>query len=566
MTARALIPVASAYGANDDAARQSSRPDLMNGRECPNRVRAKRRQACMHPFDFVRAKFAAKDLELLDETYHGVSVPMIYRCVHCGYVGRLRFNDLRKSHGCRNCSIKRTALAQKLDFQKFKADQQERGIEVISSVYVNSHTKVELRCVQCQHSWMATPSHIRGGSGCPRCYHLHAAKKRTYTSKFVANVLARQRIILLSDYQTSKKPIRVRFEDCGHEVWTKWNFLQSGRGCSQCSPTRRATEEDYRNTAGIFGGKILAIGSGAQRCSKWRCSLGHIFTRSLTSIRSHGTFCTTCSGSYSEMLCRLAVEKLFGQRFHRARMRGMTSLKGVPLELDIYNGNLRVAVEHNGAHHYEPQENWSGVEGLRIQHLHDRQRRRFCKANDILLVEIRELGKRTSLQELRGKLRRALVKSGRKIPVCFDRANLADLPSLNESQVYWSEVQRISRQMGLKILSKVFLGADKPITIRCECGHVTQKRPRSILLGQSCNECHMERIRKPLRLSDGRVFESGASAATALGVTKEAVNTAVRKDAQCKGMTLDRISRRDFLRLSSRWAVSKKSSQGKNKK
>src|SRR5436309_2218554 len=190
----------------------------------------------------------------------------------------------------------------------------------------------------------------------------------------------------------SKEPIRVRFENCGHEVWTNWNRLQTGRGCLRCAPHRRATREDYRDAAERFGGKVLAIAAGAQRLSKWRCCIGHTFERSLTSIRFIGTFCTKCSGSYSETLCRLAVEKLFGRTFRTVRMRGMKSPKGLPLELDIYNVDLKLAVEHHGAHHYEPQDNWTGARGFQTQRRHDRRRRRFCKANGILLIEVRQLG------------------------------------------------------------------------------------------------------------------------------------------------------------------------------
>jgi len=53
------------------------------------------------------------------------------------------------------------------------------------------------------------------------------------------------------------------------------------------------------------------------------------------------------------------------------------------------------------------------------------------------------------------------------------------------------------------------------------------KTPRSILNGHQCDQCYIEQMKKPLRLSDGRAFESGAAAAKVLGVIKETVNKAV---------------------------------------
>lgn len=228
----------------------------------------------------------------------------------------------------------------------------------------------------------------------------------------------------------------------------------------------------------------------------------------------------------------------------------MNSAKGIPLELDIYNENLKLAVEHNGAHHYEPQPNWNGQDGFHIQQLNDRKRRSFCKANEILLVEIRELGKQTSIEAMRRQIRTALERHGREIPMGFDEVDLTDLPVLSESQVYWHEIQEAARTISLEILSRVYLGADKPISVKCALGHVTMKTPRSILRGCQCDECYMEQIKKPLKFSDGRIFESGAAAAKVLGVKKEVVNKAIRQKRLLKGLRIDRISWDAFRRFS----------------
>jgi hypothetical protein len=178
-------------------------------------------------------------------------------------------------------------------------------------------------------------------------------------------------------------------------------------------------------------------------------------------------------------------------------------------ELDIYSEELKLAVEHLGAHHYEPQENWNGVEGLRLQQLNDRTRRSFCKTNGILLIEVRELGKRTTVEEMREQIYAALSQDERPIPHGFAKVDLTNLPVVNESEVYWREVGEKAHTMGFEILTKVFLGANKPLSVRCLHGQVTPKTPRSILEGRQCDECYMEARKKPLRLSDGQVFESG---------------------------------------------------------
>ncbi len=214
--------------------------------------------------DHVRQIFGAASLELLSNEYRSCRIPLAFRCERCGYVGRLRLGDLRKGSGCRRCGILRRSTARKLDFKDLKKELQERGIEVLSPEYVNSHTRCWLRCLKCEHKWRTTLNHIRRGSGCSRCYHLRATEKRTYSAEFVAKELAHRQIVLLSDYQMSKRTILVRFERCGHEVWTTWNQIQTGHGCQRCAPNARATKQDYRQAAERFEGRVLEIGSGAQ--------------------------------------------------------------------------------------------------------------------------------------------------------------------------------------------------------------------------------------------------------------------------------------------------------------
>lgn len=526
------------------------------GNGCSNCWEARRGQSRKHSLEFVRENFSDKELELLASKYTDSKTPLPYRCKKCGYKGRLRFNDLSNGSGCRQCGIRRRASLRRLDFESINLDMDSRGIELLSkkSEYVNSETKLLSRCKECRKVWRARAHDFRNtGTGCPNCGHKRGGRKRALTTAQAAQNLAKLGITLLSEYENSQKPIRVRFDACGHEVERTYNHLSRWPKCGLCAPNARATAEDYRDTARMFSGKILKMASRVSRDSLWLCPLGkHKFERSLESIRTCKTFCTVCTRAYGEMLCRAAVEKLFGTTFRSKRMPGMKSPKGRLLELDIYNEKLRIAVEHHGAQHYRPMPHWTGTEGLERQLLHDHLRRQFCKVNGILLIEIRELGIRTSLEEMRQQIRHALLQGGRIIPPNFDTANLTSIPQLTASQVHWADVHEAAHKMGMKILTKVFSGSEIPVTVKCKHNHITQKRPRSILDGHQCDECYMGRIKKPLQLSDGRVFESGVATARVLGVIKETVNKAIRNKWKVKGFGVRRISLDEFLKLSTR--------------
>ena len=517
------------------------------GSGCPRCWQTRRGQSHKHSLEFVREKFAAKKLELLEHNYSDSKVPLSFRCLECGYIGKLRYNDLSNGSGCRRCGIRRRANSQKLDFNILKRDLNLKGIEVLSEVYVNSDTKLQLRCMKCNRRWKAKPYDLRYAAvGCPRCGHKQGGKKLAYSQQQIERELAKLRITLLSAYKSSQMPVRVRFEQCCHTVWRTWNEIQRGVGCPKCAPNKPPSASQYRAIATKHGGKVLEIATTSNLHSIWRCSLGHVFRRPFISIKELDTFCTVCSGAYAEMLCRMAIEKLFEKPFQRIRMAGMKSLRGRPLELDMYNKDFKIAVEHHGAQHFKAISNWTGEEGLKTQKQHDQKRREFCRENAILLIEIRQLGEKTSLEQMRQQIREALVEAGRKIPTRFDTAKLTNFPRVNASQVYWSEVERAAHANGFEIVQQEYLGSAQPLKVKCSQGHLTLKTPRSILQGHGCDECYMKRMRKPLQLSDGRMFESGTAAAKALGVRKETVNKASLNEWKVKGFGIKRIAWDEF--------------------
>ena len=504
--------------------------------------------ATLHPsqrrYDLaaVRQRFAERGLELLATSYKSNQMPMQVRCMVCGYRGRMRLDTILNGSGCRQCGIRRRTDARKLNFEDLKIELRARRIEVLSTEYVNSAVPITTRCLVCDRVWHPSPNSLRQGQGCPSCSLKRRVRNRTYTTKQVAALLREMGITLLSEYSTSQKPIRVRFDKCGHEQMRSWNVLQHGFGCSRCARNAQATPADYETIAAKFSGVIIQIGKSAQSFSTWRCQFGHVFQRSYSSIKHLKTFCRVCSSSYSEMLCRQVAERLFKKPFRTVRLNGMRSHTGRPLELDIYNSELKIAIEHNGAHHYTPQFNWSGEDGLKLQKLHDETRRQYCRVNGIVFIEIRELGKVTTVEEMRAQVRQELLNANRELPPDFDEVELGNLPRLSESELYWADVVSAAKANGFEILSDTFLGANIPIGVRCACGHVTEKAPCAILANRRCNECRLEAQRKPVYLSDGRKFPSGAAAAKALGVTKETINKAARSGGSMMGLTVSRLT------------------------
>jgi len=493
-----------------------------------------------------RADFAQRGLTLLADEYANVSTPMPFRCKKCGYKATLRLNDIRrKGCGCRMCGIKRRVTQRTHSIDAVRSLLLRRGIILLSKTYTNSSTPLSVQCRKCRHRWMARFRDMTtkpNPTGCPPCGLKKRANARRYTVDQVRESLGEMGTALLSkSYLNSMHKLHVRFIACGHTAMKSWNELQSGSGCSRCAKNARALEEDYEALARQFSGTLLRRAASAQAESDWLCPLGHQFSRSYSSIKNLQTFCTKCSSSYAEMLCRAIAEELFGAPFVRLRVKEMRSAKGRPLELDMFNCELRLAIEHNGAHHYGPQRNWGGERAFHVQQANDEARRKYCRKNGILLIEIRQLGSITSAEEAKAQIRRALIRAKRPIPSSFDATDVRNLTPKVATEAYWESVQEAAAGMSLVILPCVYLTAETPVPVKCERGHLTQKTPRSILQGHKCDECNSLRMKKAVRLSDGRLFESGTAAAKALGVTKEVVNKAARNGRLVKGFRVERV-------------------------
>lgn len=507
-----------------------------------------------------RAEFGCMGLTLLAEGYVNVNTPLQYRCNVCGFTPPadrgLRLNDLRRKNiGCRACAFRKRGAERAHSIEYVRSALSAVGIILLSKSYTSVEQDLEVQCQVCGHPWQATFHDLNpegaAPTGCPPCALKRRSDSRRYTTEQIRAELDKMGIDLLGEYRGAGKPLHVRHRSCGHPEPNKpWNTLQQGRGCGRCAKNARVTDEDYDAIARQFNGQLVRKAPTADADSDWICSIGHPFKRPYSTIKALQTFCNICSGSYAEILCRMLAESLFDAPFRRVRVKEMRSPKGKPLELDIFNANLRLAIEHNGPHHYEPVSNWGGETAFKAQQENDAIRRAYCREAGIVLIEIRQLGERTTLEQAKKQIRNALIAADRPVPPSFDTAELSTLAPRSETEAYWELIQQAAANIGLKVLPCVYEGADIPVPVRCEFGHVTPKTPRSILQGHKCDECNTLRLRKPVQLSDGRVFQSGTEAANALGVTKETINKAARNGRQVKGLRVHRINEEHFNQFS----------------
>lgn len=477
-------------------------------------------------------------LRINPEVYQNSKTKLPFRCLVCGYEGAKSLELLKlSSYGCKKCGRKAGASKQKLSPKEIVADARKSGIKITLNTYSNVLQKVECQCLKCNHEWTTSIGCIRSGRGCPKCRRKQATKKNSLSEEEVKKRLKKLGVTLLSPYINNHEKINVEFKKCGHSIWITWNQIQQGQGCGDCAPNKKLPPDEYESIAKRFGGKLISTPSTVEAKLLWVCSEGHRFRRSIRPMQRFNTFCTKCNDNWGETLCRTVLEKAFGKPFDRSRPQDLLSPKGIPIELDCYNEELAIALEHQGMHHFKRQPNWQTVEQFKRCQEHDQIKRRYCTKKGILLIEIKEVGSVTPPENVPKLIDQQIRAGGRKTPRSLKNIEALSLDLKSRRSQFIEAALRSATLLGLEILDPPRL-AEQKVRVLCKNGHETQKTLRSIIQGRMCNRC---KLHKKVRLSDGRVFDSGTEAAKAIGVTKERVNLAIRNEKKIKGYAIVRL-------------------------
>ena len=97
------------------------------------------------------------------------------------------------------------------------------------------------------------------------------------------------------------------------------------------------------------------------------------------------------SKNKSENKCREIIERKYNRRFDSIRPDFLKSpYTGRNLELDMYNEELKLAIEYNGIQHYKytPFFHKNGEYDFEKQKLHDEFKHAICKRKGIRLISI----------------------------------------------------------------------------------------------------------------------------------------------------------------------------------
>jgi hypothetical protein len=415
-----------------------------------------------------------------------------------------------RNHWCLICGNERQGRAKALTIERMHEEAARRGGVCLSKQYRNTFTKLLWRCGQ-GHEWEAVPGSIlrsggRKGSWCPIC--AGRLSKRDHLKLLAEVAKSRGGLLLSKRYVGAKSPLLWRCS-AGHTWKATPDCVKRGTWCRVCAfkrngdrlrgrslpcsrmseEARAASLERIRGFAKQFGGVCLA--SSYENIATpvlWRCAEGHEWEARPYTVQN-GHWCPSCSVGVSERICRALLERITGESFPKRRPTWLKlkGERGRGMELDGYSESLRLAFEYQGVQHQKFIPHFHRMKS----HFDRRKRmdslkRRLCKQNNVLLLEIPG---DVPHSELQSYLIRSIMQlmGGPELIRNGQAVRIEDLQVWSLKRI--EEMQQVASARGGSCLSNLYVNNNTKLRWRCAEGHEWEAVPGSVKSGSWCPKC-----------------------------------------------------------------------------
>jgi len=109
---------------------------------------------------------------------------------------------------------------------------------LLSIEYKNHHRLLNVRCNKCRYEWQTTASRLVNGAWCKKC----SINKQKHSFDFISkNVTDRGFILLSTEYKNNETKLDIKCRKCSYVWHPSYNQIQSGSGCPKCSKKLKYT-------------------------------------------------------------------------------------------------------------------------------------------------------------------------------------------------------------------------------------------------------------------------------------------------------------------------------------
>ena len=110
------------------------------------------------------------------------------------------------------------------------------------------------------------------------------------------------------------------------------------------------------------------------------CKHGSFLSKSKNHLKGKG--CQKCLYK-NETACREAIEKITGKLFPKIKPKFLEGL-----EYDMYNEDMKIAIEYDGEQHTKPIKKFGGEKKFQQLQKNDEKKNKLSKLNNIILIRV----------------------------------------------------------------------------------------------------------------------------------------------------------------------------------
>ena len=252
----------------------------------------------------------------------------------------------------------------------------------LSKEYKNCRTKMLWECSE-KHRWETTWNHVKNmNQWCKKCFKNN---RKTNIIELQQYALNKNGILISDIYENNNTDVLWQCKE-KHIFFGKWMDIKKGMWCKECFDNKCRLDIDVCKKYALNKNGLLISQKYKNNSEKllWRCSNNHDFEMSWNSV-SQGRWCSECSSSENEKICKASLEEILGIKFKKIRFL----YKGQRLEFDGYNEEHKIAFEYQGRQHYEfPNHCHKTEEEFIMQIERDTLKTQYALKNKINLMTI----------------------------------------------------------------------------------------------------------------------------------------------------------------------------------
>lgn len=298
------------------------------GKRCPICGEKSRRIKRRFDYEYVKELIENENYKLLSTEYKGCEEKILLRCPK-GHEYEVAFSNFKQGNRCPYCN-----KGIRLDYEYVKEYITSFGYKLLSTEYINNHTKLLMECNN-NHKFEITYGDFQQGNRCPYCSH-KSGKVYLYDS-------------------------------FGYNHFDKVCMNWSDK--NKISPFEISCHND-------------------RKCIFYCHECNTEFEKSITKITDREQWCPNCKMSKGEKRIRYWLENNNINYIYEKMFNDLLGIGNGLLSYDFYLPDYNLLIEYQGEQHEHQCGIFGGEDKFKIQQEHDRRKREYAERNNIKLLEI----------------------------------------------------------------------------------------------------------------------------------------------------------------------------------